>query len=137
MLWYSLEAPQQGASNEYLQHMFSWRNKKAIMWPPPLICNYGFLVMRSNNMHCGKIAVMPTVNSKVQDKLITSCLIRALSANRYNLQYPMILLTCNKDPELTVQMGTLIWASVALIWHETPFLTLKIKLYKWKSLCCN
>ena len=27
---YSLEAPQQGASNEYPQHMFSWRNKKNI-----------------------------------------------------------------------------------------------------------
>ena len=25
-----LEAPQQGASNEYPQHMFSWRNKKDI-----------------------------------------------------------------------------------------------------------
>ena len=30
MLWYSLEAPQRGASNEYTQHMFSWRNKKNI-----------------------------------------------------------------------------------------------------------
>ena len=28
MLWYSLEAPWQGTSNEYPQHMFSWRNKK-------------------------------------------------------------------------------------------------------------
>ena len=28
MLWYSLEAPRWGASNEYPQHMFSWRNKK-------------------------------------------------------------------------------------------------------------
>ena len=27
---YSLEAPQQGASNEYPQHTFSWRNKKNI-----------------------------------------------------------------------------------------------------------
>ena len=25
---YSLEAPQQGTSNEYPQHMFSWKNKK-------------------------------------------------------------------------------------------------------------
>ena len=25
---YSLEAPRQGASNEYPQHMFSWRKKK-------------------------------------------------------------------------------------------------------------
>ena len=27
---YSLEAPRRGASNEYLQHMFLWRNKKNI-----------------------------------------------------------------------------------------------------------
>ena len=30
MLWYSLEAPQRGAFNEYPQHMFSLRNKKDI-----------------------------------------------------------------------------------------------------------
>ena len=30
MLWYSLEVPQRGASNEYPQHMFSSRNKKDI-----------------------------------------------------------------------------------------------------------
>ena len=30
MLWYSLEAPRRGASNEYPQHMFLWRNKKAL-----------------------------------------------------------------------------------------------------------
>ena len=30
MLWYSLEAPRRGASNEYPQHMFLWRNKKDI-----------------------------------------------------------------------------------------------------------
>ena len=38
---YSLEAPRRGASNEYPQHKFSWRNKKNIMWIPPLICSYG------------------------------------------------------------------------------------------------
>ena len=27
---YSLEAPRRGASNEYPQHMFTWRNKKDI-----------------------------------------------------------------------------------------------------------
>ena len=42
-LWYSLEAPRQGTSNEYPQHMFSLRNKKNIMWIPPLICSYEFL----------------------------------------------------------------------------------------------
>ena len=28
MLWYSLEAPQRGASNEYHNMFFLWRNKK-------------------------------------------------------------------------------------------------------------
>ena len=37
---YSLEAPRRGASNEYPQHMYSLRNKKNIMWIPPLICGY-------------------------------------------------------------------------------------------------
>ena len=31
MLQYSLEVPQGGASNEYPQHMFLWRNKKIIL----------------------------------------------------------------------------------------------------------
>ena len=33
---YSLEAPWKGASNEYPQHMFSWRNKKNISLIPLL-----------------------------------------------------------------------------------------------------
>ena len=28
MLWYTLEVPQGGTSNEYPQHMFLWRNYK-------------------------------------------------------------------------------------------------------------
>ena len=39
MLWYALEAPRRGASNEYPHHMFSWRNKKNIM-DTPVICSY-------------------------------------------------------------------------------------------------
>ena len=42
MLWYSLEVPQRGASNEYTQHMSLLRNKKNIMWIPPLICSYAW-----------------------------------------------------------------------------------------------
>ena len=48
---YSLEAPCQGASNEYPQHMFSLRNKKNIMWIPPLICSYVSLVDNSCTRH--------------------------------------------------------------------------------------
>ena len=42
MLWYSLEAPRWGASNEYPQHMFSWRKKentkKKIVWKKKKKC---------------------------------------------------------------------------------------------------
>ena len=38
---YSLEAPRRGASNDYPQHMFSSRNKKAINLIPILIWTYG------------------------------------------------------------------------------------------------
>ena len=44
MLWYSLEAPRRGASNEYPQHMFLWRNKKKISWYIPLIWSYEHLI---------------------------------------------------------------------------------------------
>ena len=35
MLWFSLEAPHQGTSNEYPQHMILWRNMKKTM-----LCGY-------------------------------------------------------------------------------------------------
>ena len=50
MLWYSLEAPRRGASNEYPQHMFLLRNKKdiSIFWmkkaPYLLLCSGLILV---------------------------------------------------------------------------------------------
>ena len=40
MLWYSLEVPHWGTSNEYPQHMFLWRNKKNIFLIPPQIWSY-------------------------------------------------------------------------------------------------
>ena len=39
---YSLEVPRRGASNEYPQHMFSWRNKKTIYRISPLIWSYEY-----------------------------------------------------------------------------------------------
>ena len=42
MLWVLIRTPRRGASNEYPQHMYSARNKKNIMWIPPLICSYEF-----------------------------------------------------------------------------------------------
>ena len=35
---YLLEAPHRGASNEYPQYMFSWRNDKNMIWIPLPIC---------------------------------------------------------------------------------------------------
>ena len=37
MLWFLLEAPHRGISNEYSQHMFSWRTEKNIYQIPFLI----------------------------------------------------------------------------------------------------
>ena len=45
MLWYSLEAPCQGTSNEYPQHKFLRRNKKNNMWIPPFICSYVIIII--------------------------------------------------------------------------------------------
>ena len=39
MLWVLIR----GASNEYPQHMLSWRNKKNVVWILPLICSYADL----------------------------------------------------------------------------------------------
>ena len=52
MLWYSLEAPQWGTSNEYTQHMFLCRNKKNY---PRIITRYSLTipVWRFIYLHCG------------------------------------------------------------------------------------
>ena len=42
---YSLEAPQWGASNEYTQHMFPWRNKKNIN----VFCWTGWIILSYEN----------------------------------------------------------------------------------------
>ena len=52
MLWYSVEAPQWGASNEYPQHMFSRQNKKNVYPIPALICTYMMdtsLILQNDN----------------------------------------------------------------------------------------
>ena len=50
----SLEAPCQGASNEYPQYMLSWRHKKNIMWIPLLIWSYdlGQCPWTKENIQC-------------------------------------------------------------------------------------
>ena len=64
MLWYSLEAPWRGASNEYPQHMFSSRKKKNIgtfWWKKSalsramvaIIINYAKVI--TNNQRQGRI----------------------------------------------------------------------------------
>ena len=63
MLRYSLEAPRRGASNEYPQHMFSWRNKKNIVWIPSLICSY----VKSNIITYVRYACIPKMSQPIQD----------------------------------------------------------------------
>ena len=60
---YSIEAPRQGASNEYRQHMFSWRNKKDISIfrmkkvPYLLLCGKGVIVIWATSETYPKCAV--------------------------------------------------------------------------------
>ena len=63
MLWYSLEVPRWGASNEYPQHMFSRRNKKNIIWISPLICSY----VKSNIITYVRYACIPKMSQPIQD----------------------------------------------------------------------
>ena len=54
MLWYSLEVPRRGASNEYPQHMFLWKNKKNY---PRIITKYSFVNNASGIVCCGLFAL--------------------------------------------------------------------------------
>ena len=49
--WYSLEVPHWGTSNEYPQHMFSWRNRKNIIdtTSSAAICSIPFINMITGN----------------------------------------------------------------------------------------
>ena len=46
MLWYSLEAPRRGDSNEYPQRMFLWSYKKTY---PKIITKYASLIPLSTD----------------------------------------------------------------------------------------
>ena len=55
---YSLEARQSGTSNEYPQHMFSWRNKKNEFWILPLTSDLTLCtdtIMCSTKLACEKL----------------------------------------------------------------------------------
>ena len=60
MLWYSLEAPRRGASNEYPQHMFSSRNKKNIdtFWLQKSALSRAMLPYLSISLTTGVILVL-------------------------------------------------------------------------------
>ena len=49
MLWVLIISPRWGASNEYPQCLFSWRNKENIYLIPPLIWSYAFPANRPWN----------------------------------------------------------------------------------------
>ena len=52
---YSLEAPRRGASNEYPQHMFSWRNKRKYQYNSvenePNIWSYAYFSIRKTCLY--------------------------------------------------------------------------------------
>ena len=50
---YSLEAPHQGTSNEYPQHMFSWRNKKKYQyfWTEKSILSRDVVLFKSEDKY--------------------------------------------------------------------------------------
>ena len=60
MLWYSLEAPHRGASNEYPQHMFSLRSKKDI----------SIFLMKKSALSCWTWIYPAFANSGDQDQLL-------------------------------------------------------------------
>ena len=68
------------ASNEYPQHMFSWRNKKNIMWIPSLICSYERL--RSTSIQ--STLIIPTLDT-TKFIILTIWLARKPSLKRWQL----------------------------------------------------
>ena len=69
-----LEVPRGGASNGYPQHMFSWRNKKDIMWIHPLICSYviGPSLFLRPNKNVFRIS-LPYLIFLVEPSILFSC----------------------------------------------------------------
>ena len=87
---YSLEVPQWGTSDEYPQHMFSWRNKKNIYLIHPLTCSF----------HC--IAAYMSVQRIIYYVPRVWVHIHAVwsgqSVRWHILQYPLILKEGNEGP---------------------------------------
>ena len=61
MVWYSLEMPHWGTSNEYPQHMFPCKNKKNIMKLSPFIWSYA-LTIGLIKLKCIKDSVLPKIH---------------------------------------------------------------------------
>ena len=72
-----------GTSNEYPQHMLSWRNKKNIMWIPPLICSYdGYVWFK-----------LATPESAV--RLTTNCAMEPGSSEKGSTLTEKVYIVCN------------------------------------------
>ena len=74
MLWYSLEAPRWGASNEYPQNMFSFKNKKDISifgWKKCLIsCNMTSALLVTHQQVHWNLFIRPFIISHYRYKMV-------------------------------------------------------------------
>ena len=59
---YSLKVPHWGTFNEYPQHMFSWRNKKNIIWISPPIMSYDITSWKHIHMKATRTSIQGTVH---------------------------------------------------------------------------
>ena len=79
---YSLEAPHRGASNEYPQHIFLWRNKKKFTRYPPLSrpMNY-YWPLSYMSSSLAEVSPQPTIYMSKQHRLpgqVCSCALTTL-----------------------------------------------------------
>ena len=94
MLWYSLEVPYRGTSNEYPQCMFSWRNKK-------IFCVYPHLNLSRTAMNLSRngknVSMFPWYFVQNQFAILTSSGIQICSGSdlrrqfhQYALHFPRV-----------------------------------------------
>ena len=82
----SLEAPRRGASNEYPQHMFSWRNKIICGYPVRRILCFWFSESKAEAVHCSRCQ-RSTNNWTTDNKRSWKRIRHALSNSRKRLSY--------------------------------------------------
>ena len=137
---YSLEAPRRGASNEYPQRMFLWRNKKNIMSIPPLICSYvhRWSCGQSKESH-PRSSPKISISAKITKKMIIRTfkgLSKTIADNILNFFYDffkekkMMMVWCfmslstlfksNQDDRRVIIKGSAQWCCKIMTWGVPP-----------------